>query len=177
FFWGAETRMNCISKAVAQTRDDAYAHHIQRLMVTGNFALIAGINPRLISDWYLAMYVDAVDWVTLPNTLGMVMHADGGVVGTKPYAASGKYISRMSNYCKGCQYDPGQRHGDQACPFTAFYWDFLIRNEKRLKQNHRMAMILKNVQKMSADEKKRIGQTTQRLRSDMGIDTSAPEPS
>jgi deoxyribodipyrimidine photolyase-related protein len=115
------------------------------------------------------MYVDAVDWVTLPNTLGMVMHADGGVVGTKPYAASGKYIKRMSNYCDGCRYNVNQRDGEDACPFNTFYWDFLIRNETRFQNNNRMAMVLKNVERMDDDERGRIQRRARQLRQSLGI--------
>ncbi|MFZ4575883.1 MAG: cryptochrome/photolyase family protein, partial [Phycisphaerales bacterium] len=154
FYWTADTDMACMKACVGQVLETGFGHHIQRLMVTGNFALISGVHPRTVSDWYLGMFVDGVDWVTRPNTLGMVMHADRregaakgitGLVGTKPYAASGKYIQRMSNYCTGCRYDPAERSGPSACPFTVFYWDFLIRTREQLAQNQRMAMILKNV--------------------------------
>ena len=138
-------------------------------MVTGNFALIAGIDPRAVSDWYLGMYADGVDWVTLPNTLGMALHADGGVVGTKPYAASGKYIDRMSNACKNCPYDLSKRSGEDACPFNTFYWDFLIRHEDRFKDNNRMKMILKHVEKMDKQERVDITVSAKRLRKEMGI--------
>jgi len=138
-------------------------------MVTGNFALLAGVHPRSISDWYLGMYVDGVDWVTLPNTLGMVMHADGGIVGTKPYAASGKYIQRMSNYCAGCRYDPGRRTGEDACPFTTFYWDFLIRHRERFRANRRMAMMLRHVDRMDASERRTIRHAAANLRRKLGV--------
>lgn len=151
-YWSGETEMACVRECVGQVLDNAYGHHIQRLMITGNFALLMGVHPKAVSDWYLGMYADAVDWVTLPNTLGMAMHADGGVVGTKPYAASGNYIRRMSNYCDGCAYDPRKRTGDGACPFNALYWDFLIRQRERLGDNTRMALILKNVDRMKEDE-------------------------
>jgi deoxyribodipyrimidine photolyase-related protein len=171
-YWTGETEMACMKACLGQVLEYGYGHHIQRLMVTGNFALIAGVHPREISDWYLAMYVDAVDWVTLPNTLGMVMHADGGVVGTKPYAASGRYIDRMSNYCKSCRFDPGKRTGPDACPFSTFYWDFLIRNERRFKSNRRMAMILKNVSRMDRGERKRITEQAETLRAKLGVSSS-----
>lgn len=146
-----------------------YGHHIQRLMVTGNFALIAGVDPRLISDWYLAMYVDAVDWATLPNTLGMVMHADGGVVGTNPYAASGKYIERMSNYCCNCSFDPAKRVGATACPFSTIYWDFLIRNRRRFRSNRRMSMMLRNVDRLTDEERAAVSAWGNRRRREFGI--------
>ncbi len=168
-YWTGETDMACMQQCLGQVLEHAYGHHIQRLMVTGNFALIAGINPQAISDWYLGMYVDAVDWVTLPNTLGMVMHADGGLVGTKPYAASGKYIGRMSNYCKGCRYDNDKRHGDDACPFTTFYWDFLLRHRRKLASNQRMSMILKNLDRMDDSEQRAIRRHAKQLRERFGI--------
>jgi deoxyribodipyrimidine photolyase-related protein len=165
FYWDANTDMACMKACVGQVVETGFGHHIQRLMVMGNFALISGVHPKAISDWYLGMFVDGVDWVTLPNTLGMVMHADRrpdagkgvtGLVGTKPYAASGKYIERMSNYCKSCRYDPSERSGPSACPFTVFYWDFLIRSRERLGANQRMAMILKNVDRMTPESRTQI---------------------
>ena len=179
FYWTGETDMACMRSCLSQVVDLAYGNHIQRLMVTGNFALVSGVHPEAISDWYLGMYVDGVDWVTLPNTLGMVMHADRrpdsaagvtGLVGTKPYAASGKYIERMSNYCKGCRYDPGQRTGSDACPFTVFYWDFLIRNRQRLTTNNRMAMMFKNVNAIAPETRVQISIEATLLRKRFGID-------
>jgi deoxyribodipyrimidine photolyase-related protein len=175
FYWNGDTDMACMHQALGQVLARGYGHHIQRLMVTGNFALMAGVHPRALSDWYLGMYVDAVDWVTLPNTLGMVMHADArpgemrGLVGTKPYAASGAYIRRMSNYCTGCSYDPKKRAGEGACPFTVFYWDFLARNRERLARNPRMAMAWKNLQRLSAAEQKAIRDDASHLRGRFGI--------
>jgi deoxyribodipyrimidine photolyase-related protein len=176
FYWTGDTDMVCLRQSLGQVIENGYGHHIQRLMVTGNFALIAGVHPRAIADWFLGMYVDAVDWVTTPNTVGMVMHADGGVVGTKPYAASGRYIQRMSNYCRSCRYDPAKRTGEgrddgqrAACPLTTFYWDFLIRNNDRFRTNRRMAMILRNVDRMSKTEVAEIKRRAQRLRQEYGV--------
>jgi deoxyribodipyrimidine photolyase-related protein len=140
FYWSGETDMRCMSECIRSTRNHAYAHHIQRLMVTGNFALLAGIAPAEIEEWYLVVYADAFEWVELPNVHGMVMHADGGLLGSKPYAASGAYINRMSDYCKTCRYDPNEKSGPNACPFNYLYWNFLIENEEKLSKNPRMAM-------------------------------------
>ncbi|MBP0466489.1 cryptochrome/photolyase family protein [Roseomonas sp. PWR1] len=148
FYWGAPTSMRCIREAVAQTRDLAYAHHIQRLMVTGNFALLAGLDPAEVNAWYLAVYADAFEWVELPNTHGMAIHADGGVMASKPYAASGAYINRMSDYCGGCAHDPKQATGPRACPFNHLYWDFIARHADRFAGNPRMAMPLRTLAKM-----------------------------
>lgn len=164
FYWNAKTDMNCMKCAIQQTIDEAYAHHIQRLMVTGNFALIYGVVPQQICEWYLAVYADAFDWVECPNTHGMVMHADGGVVGTKPYAASGKYIQRMSNYCENCIYDVKKITGDKACPFNFLYKDFLITHFDKLKDNHRMRLILKQVEKLSSEERKAIQTQSEEFR-------------
>lgn len=152
FYWSADTDMACVRAAVTQTKEEAYAHHIQRLMITGNFALIAGIDPKHVHEWYLAVYADAYEWVELPNTLGMSQFADGGLLGSKPYAASGNYINKMSNYCKGCRYDVKQKTGDDACPFNPLYWDFLIRNREKLKGNARLGQIYRNWDRMD-DEK------------------------
>ncbi len=149
FYWSGETAMNCLANAIADTRRNAYAHHIQRLMVTGNFALLAGIRPAEIEAWYLAVYADAFEWVELPNTHGMAIFADGGLLGSKPYAASGAYIDRMSDYCGSCAYDPKIKTGKGACPFNPLYWDFLIRNRDRLGNNPRMAMPYKNLARMT----------------------------
>lgn len=178
FYWTADTDMACMKACVGQVLETGFGHHIQRLMVVGNFALISGVHPRAVSDWYLGMFVDGVDWVTLPNALGMVMHADRrksagkgvtGLVGTKPYAASGKYIQRMSDYCTGCRYDPAERSGASACPFTVFYWDFLIRTREQLGQNQRMAMILKSVERMTAENRTQITIDADILRRNIGI--------
>lgn len=148
FFWGAETKMHCISQAVRQTREHAYAHHIQRLMVTGNFALLAGIDPHQVHEWYLAVYADAYEWVEAPNVIGMSQFADGGIVGSKPYVSSGAYINRMSNYCKDCSYKVSQKSGDGACPFNLLYWDFLIRHRDRFSENPRMGNMYRTWDKM-----------------------------
>lgn len=152
FYWTGDTEMNCLRHAIGQTLEHGYAHHIQRLMVTGLYALLAGIDPKQVHQWYLAVYVDAVEWVELPNTLGMSQYADGGVMASKPYVASGKYIQRMSNYCESCRFDPAQRVGENACPFTTLYWDFLLRHQDTLRTNHRMAMQLRNLARLSSTE-------------------------
>ncbi|NBB96802.1 MAG: cryptochrome/photolyase family protein [Alphaproteobacteria bacterium] len=147
-YWGAETRMNCLHHAVGQTRDLAYAHHIQRLMVTGNFALLAGANPAHVHEWYLAVYADAYEWVEAPNVIGMSQFADGGVVGSKPYVSSGAYIDRMSDYCKGCHYRVKEKTGPRACPFNLLYWHFLIRHRARFSGNPRMAQMYRTFDRM-----------------------------
>jgi deoxyribodipyrimidine photolyase-related protein len=149
FYWSGETAMNCMAQCIGDTRRHAYAHHIQRLMVTGNFALLAGIAPAEIEAWYLAVYADAYDWVELPNVHGMVMFADGGVLASKPYAASGAYIDRMSDYCGSCHYDVKAKAGEKACPFNYLYWNFLIENQAALGGNHRMAMPYRTLAKMT----------------------------
>ncbi len=139
FYWTGETDMACMAAAIVQTRDEAYAHHIQRLMVTGNFAMLAGVDPHEVHEWYLAVYADAYEWVEAPNVIGMSQFADGGYLASKPYAASGNYINRMSNYCDGCAYDVKSRTGEDACPFNPLYWDFLARNAEKLRGNPRLA--------------------------------------
>jgi deoxyribodipyrimidine photolyase-related protein len=153
FYWTGDTQMHCLSQAIGQTLELAYAHHIQRLMITGNFALIAGVDPKQVHEWYLAVYADAYEWVELPNTLGMSQFADGGLLGSKPYASSGAYINRMSDYCKSCRFDVKQRTGPNACPFNSLYWDFIARNETRLRKNPRMAMPYKNWDRMAQEDK------------------------
>ena len=153
FFWGAETRMRCVSKAVEQTRDEAYAHHIQRLMVTGNFALLAGIDPGAASEWYLAVYADAFEWVEAPNVVGMSQFADGGVIASKPYVSSGAYINRMSDYCKGCAYKVSVKTGAGACPFNLLYWHFLDRHRERFSNNARIGNMYRTWDRMD-DEKR-----------------------
>ena len=153
FYWTGDTDMHCMREAIGQTIEYAYAHHIQRLMITGNFALLAGVDPKQVHEWYLAVYADAYEWVELPNTLGMSQFGDGGMLASKPYASSGAYINRMSNYCGSCRYDVKQRTGADACPFNALYWDFVARNEAKLRNNVRMAMPYKNWNRMSDADK------------------------
>ncbi len=153
FYWTGDTQMACLSDCVRTTHDNAYAHHIQRLMVLGNFALLAGLDPGQVADWFLVVYADAYEWVELPNVAGMALHADGGRLASKPYAASGAYINRMSNYCRGCRYDVKQKVGPQACPFNALYWDFLARNEARLARNMRLANPYATWRRMSDEQR------------------------
>jgi deoxyribodipyrimidine photolyase-related protein len=152
-YWTGRTKMRCLAECVGTTQRHAYAHHIQRLMVLGNFALLAGVEPAQLEAWFLAVYADAYEWVELPNVHGMVLHADGGVLGSKPYAASGAYINRMSDYCRGCAYDPGKRLGDGACPFNAMYWAFLDRHEGTLGRNMRMAHPYRMLRAMPEEER------------------------
>ena len=156
FFWTGDTDMVCVAETVRQTKAHAYAHHIQRLMVTGNFALLAGLDPAEVGQWYLAVYADAIEWVELPNTHGMALFADGGVLGSKPYAASGKYIDRMSDYCAGCRYDVKETLGSTACPFNALYWNFLITHERLLRPNRRMGVIFGALDRMEAGRRAAI---------------------
>ncbi len=153
FYWTAETDMTCLREAVTQTIEEAYAHHIQRLMVTGNFALLAGIDPAEVHEWYLAVYADAYEWVEAPNTIGMSQFADGGIVGSKPYAASGAYIDRMSDHCRTCRYDVKARSGADACPFNPLYWDFLVRNRDRLAGNPRLAQMYRSWDRLSPERR------------------------
>lgn len=141
FYWTADTNMNCMKQCITETKENAYAHHIQRLMVLGNFALVAGIDPIAVNEWYLIVYADAFEWVELPNVTGMILFADGGYLGSKPYAASGAYINKMSNYCKNCSYSVDEKSGPKACPFNYLYWNFLDQNRNKLKDNHRLRMI------------------------------------
>lgn len=153
FYWTAETQMNCLRQCVSETKSNAYAHHIQRLMVLGNFALIAGLHPDEVNEWYLLVYADAYEWVELPNVSGMVLFADDGLLASKPYAASGAYINRMSDYCKSCHYKVTKKNGPDACPFNYLYWDFLVRNGEKLRNNPRMGLIYRSLQRMG-DEKR-----------------------
>jgi deoxyribodipyrimidine photolyase-related protein len=156
FYWTARTGYRCLHETIGQTLEYGFAHHIQRLMVTGLYALLLGVEPRQIHEWYLAMYVDAVEWVELPNVIGMSQFADGGLMASKPYAATGKYIQRMSNYCSGCTYDPGESVGPEACPFTTLYWDFLIRNQEQLSRVPRMELQLRNLVRLAPERRQQI---------------------
>ena len=152
FFWSGKTKMNCLSQCITETSDNAYAHHIQRLMVLGNFLLLSGVSPEEVNEWYLVVYADAYEWVQMPNVSGMVLFADGGILASKPYASSGAYINRMSNYCKSCSYMVKEKNGTQACPFNYLYWNFLDHNKLKLSNNPRLGMPYKNLSKMP-DEK------------------------
>ena len=156
WYWTGNTDMACLKDAISQTLEHGYAHHIQRLMVTSLYALLLGVKPQAVHAWYLSVYVDAVEWVELPNTLGMGQFGDGGLMASKPYVASGKYIQRMGNHCKGCKFDPAQSTGPKACPYTTLYWDFLNRHEVMLKKNPRMAMQLKNLARLDATAREAI---------------------
>lgn len=163
FYWTGRTRMRCMAQVIEQTLKLGYAHHIQRLMVTGNFALLAGIAPAAICQWYLSVYLDAFDWVELPNTLGMVMHADGGYLGSKPYCASGRYIQRMSDHCKACSYKVEQATEADACPFNALYWHFLIRHRAQLAHNPRLALVYRNLDGMAPARREAVWRRGQAL--------------
>lgn len=173
FFWDGETDMNCIRQSMQQVIQHGYSHHIQRLMVLGNFAQLWGAHPRLFHEWHMAMYLDAIDWVSLPNTLGMSQYGDGGIVGTKPYCSSGNYINKMSNFCSGCRFDYKKRVGDDACPFTTLYWEFMDRHYDLLKQNQRMKFPISNVEKMRANpqELAEIRARAEQLRHEWRIST------
>ncbi len=148
FYWTGDTDMLCMAEAIRNTRDHAYAHHIQRLMVLGNFAMLAGVRPQEVADWFLVVYADAYEWVELPNVIGMSQHADGGRLATKPYAGGGAYINRMSDHCGRCSYDVKRKIGPDACPFNALYWDFLARHERRFRRNRRMMQMYANWDRM-----------------------------
>lgn len=152
FFWTGDTKMNCLSKTINNSLDNAYAHHIQRLMITGNYLLLTQTNPDLVDDWYLGIYIDALEWVQLPNTRGMSQFADGGMIATKPYVSSGSYINKMSNYCSGCKYNVKERLGESACPFNSLYWNFLDDKRPQLASNFRMKMMYSVLNKFSTDE-------------------------
>jgi deoxyribodipyrimidine photolyase-related protein len=161
WYWTGNTEMACLRQVITSTLENGYAHHIERLMVTGLYALLFGVHPKAVHEWYLSVYVDAVEWVELPNTLGMSQYGDGGLLASKPYVASGKYIQRMSNHCKRCRFDPEKSTGPNACPFTTMYWDFLMRHEERLRSNPRMAMQLKNLARLSPETRSAIAETAQ----------------
>lgn len=163
FFWTAHTQMNCLRQCIDETRRNAYAHHIQRLMVVGNFALLAGLDPRALNEWYLIVYADAFEWVEMPNVSGMVLYADDGLLASKPYAASGAYINKMSDYCKNCSYSVTQKNGPKACPFNYLYWDFFMRHEDKFKKNNRLAMTYRTLAKMDAVKKTAVQSDAQRF--------------
>jgi deoxyribodipyrimidine photolyase-related protein len=156
FYWTGETKMNCLKTSIENSLEHAYAHHIQRLMITGNFALLLQTNPDEVDHWYLGIYADAVEWVQLPNTRGMSQYADGGILATKPYVSSGSYVNKMSNYCKGCSYDKKQRTGENACPFNSLYWNFLDDKREELRGNNRMGMMYNLLGKINPEELARI---------------------
>jgi len=169
FYWTGETDMLCLQDAIGQTLRFGYAHHIQRLMVTGLFALLLGVDPKHVHGWYLAVYVDAVEWVELPNTLGMSQYADGGIMASKPYVATGRYIERMGNYCGRCRYRPQQSTGERACPFTTLYWDFLLRHQSVLAANPRMGLQLRNLGRLQEAEREAIQEQARQLRARLGV--------
>ncbi|MBM4222911.1 MAG: cryptochrome/photolyase family protein [Gammaproteobacteria bacterium] len=156
FYWGKKTDMHCVSEAVLHTHQYAYSHHIQRLMVTGNYALIAGLDVKEVQEWYLAVYIDAYEWVEMPNTLGMALFGDGGIIASKPYAASGQYINKMSNFCKSCRYNVKETIGPNACPLNSLYWDFIERNRLKLEHNPRISMMYKTWDRFDADKQAAI---------------------
>ncbi|MCY9826880.1 cryptochrome/photolyase family protein [Vibrio chagasii] len=161
YFWDGQTQMNCMKHAIDQSLKYAYAHHIQRLMVTGNFCLITGIAPDQVDSWYLGIYVDAIEWVEMPNTRGMALFSDGGIVGTKPYSASGSYINRMSDYCKGCHYKIKERSGETSCPFNSLYWRFMNNHRDALNRNPRMGMLYRSWDNMDEQEQQAILDTAE----------------
>ncbi|MGQ0457388.1 MAG: cryptochrome/photolyase family protein [Hyphomicrobium sp.] len=175
FYWTGETKMACLKAAIGQTIEHAYAPHIQRLMITGNFAMLAGVDPRDVHEWYLMVYADAFEWVELPNTLGMSQFADGGLLGSKPYAAGGAYINKMSDYCGGCRFDVKQRTGPDGCPFNALYWNFLDRNRAKLAGNPRLAQAYATWDKMSADARREVTQSAEAFLTSLSGDP-APNP-
>lgn len=163
-YWTGDTKMHCLSQCVGQTLEYGYAHHIQRLMVTGLFSLLLGVKPQEIHEWYLAVYLDAVEWVELPNTLGMSQFVDGGKLASKPYVATGNYIKKMSNYCSKCEFDPKESKKEGACPFTTFYWDFLLRHEETLKPNNRMRLQLRNLERLNTGDRAAISRKANEYR-------------
>jgi deoxyribodipyrimidine photolyase-related protein len=165
YYWSAETEAVCLRETIGQVLEHGYAHHIQRLMVTGLYALLLGVQPRAVHHWYLAMFVDAVEWVEAPNTLGMSQFADGGLLASKPYVASGAYIQRMSNYCDQCRFDPKQALGETACPFTTLFWDFLARHKGRFASHPRTALMWRNLERIEPDRLRAIHAQAEALRS------------
>jgi deoxyribodipyrimidine photolyase-related protein len=174
FYWTGDTRMACVAASVDQTREHAYAHHIQRLMVTGNFALLAGIDPHALHLWYLTVYTDAYEWVEMPNTIGMSQFSDGGQLASKPYISSGAYINRMSDYCGGCSYDVKARHGKGACPFNPLYWHFIARHRDKLSKNPRMGMMVRTYDKMDEGERDAITASANAILADIDAAPASP---
>ena len=168
FYWSGDTDMACVGDVVTQARQHAYAHHIQRLMVTGNLAMLLGVHPDPVDDWYMVVFADAFEWVEMPNTRGMATFADGGIVGSKPYAASGAYIDRMGDYCAGCRYSVKQKTGEGACPFNRLYWGFLERNRKTLRDNPRLAMPYRTLDKWSAEHRQALVDEAEACREALG---------
>jgi deoxyribodipyrimidine photolyase-related protein len=165
WFWNGNTRMACVASAIKQSLEQAYAHHIQRLMVIGNFALLAGLNPTELHHWYLGIYIDAFEWVEAPNTLGMSQWADGGHLATKPYVSSAAYLQRMGDHCKGCAYNPKARTGESACPFNALYWDFFDRHRVHFETNPRLGMVYQQIRRMDAETLEALKQEATQHRS------------
>lgn len=168
WFWNGQTQMRCVATAIGQSLEHAHSHHINRLMVIGNFSLLAGLSPQELHQWYLGIYIDAFEWAELPNTLGMSQYADGGLLATKPYVSSAAYIDRMSDYCKGCAYDKKKRTGERACPFNALYWDFFHRHRDKLEGNHRLGMVYQQLRRMDDAQRDAIAQQSATIRSQLG---------
>ena len=168
FYWSGDTDMACVADVVTQARKHAYAHHIQRLMVTGNLAMLLGVHPDPVDDWYMVVFADAFEWVEMPNTRGMATFADGGIVGSKPYAASGAYIDRMSDYCAGCRYSVKQKTGEGACPFNRLYWGFLERNRKTLRDNPRLAMPFRTLERWAPEQRQALVDEAEACREALG---------
>lgn len=156
YYWDGRTKMTCMKTVIEQSLKFAYAHHIQRLMITGNFALLAGVQPDEVDTWYLGIYIDAIQWVEITNTRGMSQYADGGIIATKPYVSSANYVNSMSDYCVDCHYDYRTRYGHRACPFNSFYWDFLARHRQKLEKNQRVAMMYRTWDRKDDGEKEKI---------------------
>ena len=163
FYWTAETKMNCLHHAIKQSLDHAYAHHIQRLMITGNYALLTQTDPDEVDEWYLGIYIDAIEWVEITNTRGMSQFADGGLVATKPYVSSGSYINKMSNYCNSCAYSVSKKTGDNACPFNSLYWNFLFEKREHFKNNQRMNMMMSLLDKKDPDDLQKLVDRAQEI--------------
>lgn len=168
FYWTGDTRMNCLRQSIGQSLENAYAHHIQRLMVTGNFALLAGADPDEVDRWYLGIYMDAIEWVEITNTRGMSQFADGGIIATKPYVSSANYINKMSDYCSNCSYDPKKKTGENSCPFNSLYWAFMERNRNKLENNPRIGMIYRTWDRMAAEKKSDILDQAEKYLGDIG---------